>query len=160
MPQTLNNRLRSQARELSKCLKCRATEKTSQRGFLISSYQSLKKDSDRAIAPVAETVCVPAHLALPGSLQLKQLCHLHTQLSLMQSCHRQKKKKKKKKNLVYMYTESLWSCPTLCEPVAVACQASLSVGFSRQEYYSVLFNTGCHTLLEDYISCCSSQQVP
>ena len=30
----------------------------------------------------------------------------------------------------------------------VACQASLSGGFSRQEYWSILANTGCHTLLE------------
>ena len=28
----------------------------------------------------------------------------------------------------------------------VACQASLSGGFSRQEYWSVLANTGCHTI--------------
>ena len=26
------------------------------------------------------------------------------------------------------------SCPLLCEPVTAACQAPLSVGFSRQEY--------------------------
>ena len=42
----------------------------------------------------------------------------------------------------------------------VACQASLSGGFSRQEYWSVLANTGCHTLLEHYISCCPSCQLP
>ena len=29
----------------------------------------------------------------------------------------------------------------------VACQASVSEGFSKQEYRSVLANTGCHTLL-------------
>ena len=65
--------------------------KTSQRGLLNTSYQKLKKDSDRAITPVAEAVCVPAHLVPPGSPQVKQLCHLHDQLSLGQSCHRQKK---------------------------------------------------------------------
>ena len=33
----------------------------------------------------------------------------------------------------------------------VACQGSLSErGFSRQEYWSALANTGCHTLLEHY----------
>ena len=42
----------------------------------------------------------------------------------------------------------------------MACQASPSEGFSRQEYWSVLSNTGCHTLLEHYISCCSSHQLP
>ena len=30
------------------------------------------------------------------------------------------------------------SCPTLCNPMDVACQASLSVEFSRQEYWSGL----------------------
>ena len=46
------------------------------------------KDSDQAITPAAEAVCVPAHLAPPGSPQTKQLRHLHTQPSLGQSCHR------------------------------------------------------------------------
>ena len=32
--------------------------------------------------------------------------------------------------------------------------------FSRQAYWSVLANTGCHTLLEHYISCCPSHQLP
>jgi len=40
----------------------------------------------------------------------------------------------------------------------VACQASLSGEFSRQEYWSVQAKTGCHTLLEHYISCCASHQ--
>ena len=43
----------------------------------------------------------------------------------------------------------------------VSCQASLSErGFSRQAYWSVLTNTGCHTLREHYISCCPSLQPP
>ena len=42
----------------------------------------------------------------------------------------------------------------------VACQASLSGGFSRREYWNVLANTGGHTLLEHYISCCPSCQLP
>ena len=65
--------------------------KTGPRGLLITSYKRLKKDSDRAMTPVAEAVRVPAHLVLPGSLQVKQLCHLHAQCSLGQSCRRQKK---------------------------------------------------------------------
>ena len=32
--------------------------------------------------------------------------------------------------------------------------------FSRQEYWSILVNTGCHTLLERYISCFPSCQLP
>jgi len=41
----------------------------------------------------------------------------------------------------------------------VACQVYLSRGFSRQ-YWSVLANTGCHTLLEHYISYCPSCHLP
>ena len=43
----------------------------------------------------------------------------------------------------------------------MAGQASLSErGFSRQEYWSILANTGCHTLLEHCISCCLSCKPP
>ena len=42
------------------------------------------------MTPSVEAVTVSEHLALPGSPQVKQLHHLHTQLSLGQSCHRQK----------------------------------------------------------------------
>ena len=37
-----------------------------------------------------------------------------------------------------MSAKSLQSCPTLCNPVDVAHQAPLSMGFSRQEYWSGL----------------------
>ena len=84
--------------------------KTGQRGLLISSYKRLKKDSDRAITLAGEAVCVPAHLAPPGSLQAKQLHHLHTQLSRRQSFP-------SKKSLVPVHTGSLGLCPTLCNPV-------------------------------------------
>ena len=42
----------------------------------------------------------------------------------------------------------------------VVCQAFLSGSFSRQEYWSVFTNTGCHSLLEHCISCCPSLQLP
>ena len=42
----------------------------------------------------------------------------------------------------------------------VAYQSSLSGEFSRQESCSVLVNTDCYTLLEHYISCCPSCQLP
>ena len=42
----------------------------------------------------------------------------------------------------------------------VACQVSLSLGLSRQEYWSVLANISCHTLLEHRISCRPSRQLP
>ena len=90
--------------------------KSGQRGLLITGYKRLKKDSDRAITPAMEAVCVPAHLALPGSPQAKQLHHLHAHLSLGQSCHRQNKQTKKM-STVFMHTALLQSCPTLCDPV-------------------------------------------
>ena len=37
-----------------------------------------------------------------------------------------------------MHAKSLQSCPTLCEPMDVAHQAPLSMGFSREEYWSDL----------------------
>ena len=43
----------------------------------------------------------------------------------------------------------LWSVRLLCQ----------GGEFSRQEYWSVLANTGCHALLDHYISCCSSRQL-
>jgi len=84
--------------------------KSGQRGLLITSYKRPKKDSGRAITPATEAVCVPAHLALPGSPQAKQLHHLQAQLSLGQCCRREK-------SLVSMHTGFLWLCPTLCDPV-------------------------------------------
>ena len=74
---------------------------TGQRG-LIASYNRLKKDSDWTITPVAEAFHVPVHLAPPGSPQAKQLCHLHAQLSLGQSCDRQK-------NVLYLCTQGHFS---------------------------------------------------
>ena len=68
--------------------------------------------------------------------------------------------KKKKKSCVYAHrvasvlSDSLQRC-------RLACQSSVSErGFSGQEYWSILSNTGCHTLLEHYISCCHSCQFP
>ena len=100
------------------CLTCQKTEKDPIQGIPLSVWmgramekdwpkkpsghqlqEARKKDSDRAITPAVEAVCVPEHSVLPVSLQAKQLHHLHGQLSLGQSCHR---KKKKKKSLVFM----------------------------------------------------------
>ena len=80
-----------QAREPSNCLNGRATEKDwPKKPSDHQATRGSKKDSDRPITPAAEAVHVPVHLAPPGSPQAKQLHHLHTQLSLGQSCHRQK----------------------------------------------------------------------
>ena len=44
-----------------------AMEKTGQRGLLIAATRGSNKDTNRAISPAVEAVCVSAHLALPGS---------------------------------------------------------------------------------------------
>ena len=49
----------------------------------------------------------------------------------------------------------LWPCRLW--PARLLCQGA---GFSSQEYWSILANTGCHILLEHYISCCPSHQLP
>ena len=64
--------------------------KTGKEAFWLPAKRGSIKGSNRAITPAAEAVRVPAHLALPEFLQAKQLHHCHAQLSLGQSCHRQK----------------------------------------------------------------------
>ena len=44
---------------------------------------------------------------------------------------------------------SLWPARLLCQG-----------GVSRQEYWSILANTGFHTLLELYDPCCPSRRLP
>ena len=104
---------------------------------------------------MVDTVHVPAHLAPPGSLQAKQLCHLHTQISLGQSCHMQKMSCIYACRVTSVVSNSLWPCRLW--PARLLCQGGV---FSRQEYWSILANFGCHTLVEHYISCCPSRQLP
>ena len=92
---------------------------TGQRGLLVASYKRLEKDSDGAITPAAVAVHVAAHLVPPGSPQAKQLCHLHAQLSLGQSCHRQKTP------CVYAHRVA-WVMSSSVTLWTVTCQASLS----------------------------------
>ena len=68
-----------------------ATEKDWPKRPSDRQLQEAQKKTDGAMTPAAEAVRVPAHLASPGSLKAQQLGHLHAQLSLGQSCHRQKK---------------------------------------------------------------------
>ena len=41
-------------------------------------------------------------------------------------------------NIACVHAKLLQSCPTLCDPWTVACQAPLFMGFSRQEHWSGL----------------------
>ena len=69
MPDAQNNREGSQTRGNSKCLNGRSNkERLTKEAFQLPAARGLKKDSNRAIVPAAETVHVPAHLAQPGFL--------------------------------------------------------------------------------------------
>ena len=118
--------------------------------------QDAQKKTDKAITPGAvEAVHVSAHLGLPGSPQARQLCHIHIQLSLGQSCHRQKKSCFYAGRVALVVADSVWPCRLW--PARLLCQGG---EFSRQEYWSILANICCHTLLKHYISCCPSCQLP
>ena len=47
-------------------------------------------------------------------------------------------KTNRRSSLTSAYVKSLQSCPTLCNPMAIACQAPLSVGFSKHEHWNGL----------------------
>ena len=154
-----NNREGPQAREPSKCLNRQSyRERLAKEASWLPATRGSKKDSDRAITPVVEAVHVPAHLVPPWSPQAKQLCHLHAQLSLGQSCHRQKKSCVYAHRVTLVMSNSLQSCRLW--PARLIYREGGVGEFSRQEYWSILANTGCHTLLEHYISCCPSCQLP
>ena len=86
--------------------------------------QKARKKTDRAMTPAVEVVRVPAHLVLPGSLQVKQLCHLHAQSSKM-SC---------------VYACKVASVvSTLCDPVDCGLP-----GFSVREESSTGKHTGAY----------------
>ena len=125
---------------------------TSQRGLLIASWP---KVSDRSITLAMEAVGVPAHFTLPGSLQAKQLYHLHAQLSLGQSYHKQKKSCLFAHRIASVVSDSLQPCRLW--PARLLCQGRR---FSRQEYCRVLANTSYHTLLEHCISYSLSANSP
>ena len=85
----------------------------------------------------------------------QQLHHIDAQLSLRQSCHRQK--------IFCIYAHRVASVefnslrPCRLWPAMLLCQGK---GFCRQEYWSLLATTSFHTLLEHYISYYPSCQPP
>ena len=101
-----------------------------------------------------EAVCVPAHChqgpRKPSSSTTFAL-NLH-----------QGRAATGKKSLASMHPGLFQSCPDPLRPcrlwpARLLCQGG---GFSRQEYWNILANTGCHTLLEHYFSCCLSCHLP
>ena len=97
---------------------------------------------------------VPVRLVPSESPQAKQLCHLHAQLSLGQNCHREKKACIYACRVALLVSSSLRPCRPWSSRLLYQRE-----GFTRQDYWSVLANTGCHTLLEHSISCCPGHQL-
>ena len=88
-------------------------------------------------------------LMLTEPLQPKQLHHLHTQLSLGQSCPRQK-------SLVPMREGSFQWHLTLCDPVDCGL-----LGFSVRGFLQArILECIGHALLEHYISYCPNHWLP
>ena len=111
VPDKLNNKEGPQAREPSKCLNGQSYgERQAKEAFWSPVTRGLKRDSDRTIIPGTKAVRVPVHLVPAGSLQAKQLCHLHAQLSLGQNCHRQKKSCVYARRVTSVVSDSLWPC--------------------------------------------------
>ena len=79
------NRVHESHKTQERCLNGRSYGKRLAKEVFYNIYKRLEKKTDRAITPAAKAVCVPEHLSSPGSLQVKQLHHLHAQLSLGQN---------------------------------------------------------------------------
>ena len=128
--------------------------KTVQRDLLMASYKRLE---ERLRGPqlLRQRQSVSALLVPPGSPQAKQLQHLHGQLSLGQSCHRQKQCCIYASRIAAAMSYSLQSCRLW--PARLLSQGW---GFSRQEHWSELDNTYGHANLEYFISCCPGRQLP
>ena len=66
----------------------------------------------------------------------------------------------KQKCLTSLHTGSLQPCPTRCNPRDCGLPGFSVRGVLQEEYWSILANTGCHTLPEHHISCLPSRQHP
>ena len=156
MPDAQNNRERPQAKKPSKCLSGQSYGETlAKEPLWLPATRGLKKGSDRAITPGAEAVCIPTHLA-PQGPRKPSGC---TTFTLNSHWGRAATGKKMSCACVCRGTSVV---STLCDSVDCGLPG-FSVrerGLSRQEYWSILADTGCLTLLEHCISCCPSRQLP
>ena len=131
----------------------RIARETGQRGLLIASYQRLEQRLWLGHNPAGRQSC-------PCTLGVARLPT--SQAATPPSCQSHwGRAATGKKSFVSVCAGSLWSCLTLwsCRLwlFRLLCQGG---GFSRQEHWSILANTGCHTLLEHFISCCPGRQIP
>ena len=134
----------------------RATEKDWPKRPLITSYKRLKKkkDSDRATTAGAEATVSLHNWRCQGPRKPSSCT------TFMLNPHGAELPQAKKSCIYAHRVTSVLSNPLQpCRlwPARLLCQRGW---FSRQENWSILANTGCHTLLEHYISCCPSRQLP
>ena len=124
-------------------------------GLLIASYKRLKKRlwwGHNSCSGGSPCPCTLGTARVPASqAAVPPSCSTLTGAELPQA----------RKSCVYTHRVTSVMCSSLL-PCKLWAARHLSGrrGFSRQEYWSVLANTGCHTLLEHCISCCPSSQLP
>ena len=132
---------------------CSYGEGLAKEAFSSPATRHSKKDSDGAITPAAEAVRVSAHVAPPGSLQAKQLCWLHIQLSMGQNCHGQKISCLFVPRVTSILPSSLYTCRL--RPARLLCQ-----GVLQARILEPVGQDWLPYLLEHYTFCCPSCQPP
>ena len=161
VPAAPNNREGPQAREPSKCLNGQSNgERLAKEALWLPATRGSKKDSDWATTPAVEAVCVPTHLVPPASWLPKQVHHFHfnPHLGELVCPHRQTEACVYVCRVSSVVSNSLWPCGLW--PVACGLPGFSVRGVLQARILEYLIHTGCHTLLEHYISCCPSRQLP
>ena len=115
--------------------------------------QCMKVKSESEVAQPCPTLHDPMDYSLPGSS-----VHRIFQARVLEWGAITATGKKNSCDYVHRVASVMFDSlqPGRLWPARLLCQRGW---FSRQEYRSILANTGCHTLLEHYISCCPSCQL-
>ena len=155
VPDRWNNREGPQARGPSRCLNGRSyVERLAKEAFWSPATRSWKKASVRALTPAMEEY-VSLHTSRRQGPRKPNSC---TTFTLNPRWGRAATGEKR--SCVYEHrvasVVSNSTRPCRLWPARLLCQR----GLSRQECWSVSANTGCHTLLEHYISYYPSCQLP
>ena len=119
-----------------------------------SQLQETRKKTDRAIITAAEAVRVPGTWHRQGPCKPSS-CTTFTLNSHWGRAATGQKNLASVCRMASVVSDSLQPCRLW--RARLLCQGG---GLSRQGHWSVLANTGCHTPLEHYISCCPSHQLP
>ena len=122
--------------------------KTGQRGLLIASYRRFEKELCKGLL-LWQRLSVSLHTWGHQGPRKPSSCATFTLNSHWGTAAAGKSSLVQGHFSIVQIFETMWTV------------ASLSGrGFTRQEYWSILANTGCHALLEHYSSCCPSCQLP